>query len=140
MNRPKDRYPVGDLRSEAALQAAVVQELEWRGFIVAQTDRKRKKCRECGAYSHAGDGVSEGLPDLMVTHRDWPALVWIGIELKRDEKSKVRPAQQGLHDLKRTSIVCRHEDAVEAVMTSHYWLRSIRLGNSRLGIPGVKTT
>jgi hypothetical protein len=44
-----------------------------------------------------------GLPDLFVTHPEWPVGEWLGIELKT-ETGKLRPAQKELHDKGRTVV------------------------------------
>lgn len=93
---------------EEDIQRTVVEGLEALGFVVLVTSRRRKQCLQCGATDTRGDGVSEGVPDLIVTHYSWRDYAWMGIEMKGPE-TKLSAEQKILSGGKRI-FVCRSWD------------------------------
>jgi hypothetical protein len=114
--------------SESDIQATLVQALRQCGYEVLETGSQRAGlvgkiyaglC-QAGMLHHslskqaiytvlnrAIRGFSEndaGLPDVLITHPDWPVGEWLGLELKTPT-GKVRPEQQRLSDAGRVVIV-----------------------------------
>lgn len=102
---------------EEQVQASIVQALLAAGYEVLKTSRVRKRCVHCGKFSSGGDGVSRGLPDLLVRNPEWPPAVWFGIEVKGG-RTALSPEQQEL--LQRGSIVIARsvDDALAAVQAA----------------------
>lgn len=55
-----------------------------------------------------------GLPDVFVTHPEWPTGEWLGIELKT-ATGKLRPKQQELHDKGRTVVARSVAEGLETI-------------------------
>lgn len=113
--KPPKRTPRGRrlVESEAQVQAAIIERLTVAGYIVASTSRVRRGVRcACGRFSYpsGGDGVTRGLPDLFVSHQDWPAGMWIGIEVK-GTRTAVSADQRLMAGLGRIFIVRNQDDA-----------------------------
>ena len=109
--RPKRVRPRTGLREEQ-VQAAIVRALRSAGYEVLITSRRRRRCVYCGRYSAGGDGVSRGLPDLLV----WDAVRggWVGIEVK-GPRTAVSPEQRALAE-RGMIVVCRTvEEALAAL-------------------------
>lgn len=87
---------------EEQVQASIVQALRSAGYEVLKTSRVRKRCVHCGKFSSGGDGVSRGVPDLLVRNPEWPPAVWLGVEVKGG-RTALSPEQHEL--LQRGSIV-----------------------------------
>jgi len=97
--------------SEDAIQSQIVQWLQWKLYAVLITSRRRKRCSGCGSYSHDGDGVSKGTPDLFVRGRSWPANVWLGLEVKSATGRYSCDEQRELAESEAIAIVRSIEDA-----------------------------
>lgn len=85
---------------EEQVQQSIILRLRSQGYIVKQTTVrvKRRQCQSCQTWSTPpGDtGQDKGIPDLLVSHRDWPLGTWFGIEVKRPswKPSEVRTEQK----------------------------------------------
>ena len=100
--------------TEAEIQATIIEGLRLMQYIVLCTTHRVKRCRKCGTFPNAGYGADKGVPDLLVTHRRWPAGLFLGLEIK-GAKTALSPEQKELLDLNRI-IICRSwEDALAAV-------------------------
>ena len=97
--------------TEDDIQAQIVQWLQWKLYAVLITSRRRKRCSGCGSYSHDGDGVSKGTPDLFVRGRSWPANVWLGLEVKSATGRYSCDEQRELAESEAIAIVRSIEDA-----------------------------
>ena len=86
--------------TEASIQATLKHALEACGYIVGEVGKARS-AKAAGCYV----GNTTGLPDLFITHPDWPTGEWLGLELKTPT-GKVRPEQQRLADAGRV-VICR---------------------------------
>ena len=86
--------------TEASIQATLKHALETCGYIVGEVGKARS-AKAAGCYV----GNTNGLPDLFITHQDWPIGEWLGLELKTPT-GKVRPEQQRLADAGRV-VICR---------------------------------
>lgn len=92
LGRPKIRFA-----TEGALEQDVLNSLTRASFIAHHASQRRyaTRCDNCHSFvvPRGGMGETTGLPDV-VTHKDrWPEGILLGIELKKDAKSKVRPEQ-----------------------------------------------
>lgn len=67
---------------ETDLQQQIIEGLRWHGYEVQTTQEKRRRCSQCGSYSHAGTGVAQGIADLLVRHPEWPPALWLQLEVK----------------------------------------------------------
>jgi len=101
--------------SEDDIQAQIVQWLQWKLYAVLITSRRRKRCSGCGSYSHDGDGVSRGTPDLFVRGRSWPANVWLGLEVKSATGRYSCDEQRELAESEAIAIVRSIEDAERVI-------------------------
>lgn len=103
--------------TEAGVQARIIEALEWRGYLVIDTTRKRKKqvCPKCSTafWAQGGDGTSKGLPDLMVRREAWPRGVFAGLEIKTDT-GRLSAEQQALAERGDIFVVRSHEEALAA--------------------------
>jgi ribosomal protein S19E (S16A) len=93
--------------TEASIQSTLKQALETCGYIVGEVNKGRKS-RDAVYFQ------TVGLPDLFVTHPEWPQGEWLGIELK-SATGKLRPAQQELHDKGRTVVARSVAEGLEMV-------------------------
>lgn len=105
---------------EEEIQRSIIQGLEAYGYTVLQTSRRVKRCRVCGQYPGAGDGVTKGLPDLIIGRHGfgghpsgWGPLL-LGLEVK-GAKTAVRPEQRDLADRGLIAIVRSWEEARDEV-------------------------
>ena len=99
---------------ESDLVAAIVETLQLRGYIV-------QRCNQQDARRSGSDV----LPDLFVTHPDWPLWRWLGMEVKTSigRVGTKRPgrnqfvgySQKDLLDFGRIVIVRSVEAAIQAV-------------------------
>ena len=101
--------------TEDFVQTQIVQYLRLKGFIVLVTSvRKGRVDQRTGRWE--GYGTSLGIPDLLVSRENWPEAVWLGLEVKRPDKSPVlTPAQKELLAAGRIVIVQSIEDADKAI-------------------------
>ena len=112
--------------AEKDIQATLVQALRQCGYEVMETGQDRSQLQGrmmdairpflrgdiaeafifnlIGKVLRTWSNNDAGLPDLFITHPDWPSGEWLGIELKTPT-GKVRPEQQRLADLGRVVIV-----------------------------------
>ncbi len=97
--------------TEAEIQSQIVEGLTLIGYLVLVTSRRYRPCPRCGVIDHRGDGASRGLPDLLVRHPRWPALTWVGLEVKKPG-GRVSPEQQALAQAGAIAVVRSLEDAV----------------------------
>lgn len=137
-HRPKKRpgkVTAADLVTEEQVQGVIVDGLRLSGYEVLITSRQRKaaycaKCKRvalcsgCGGkvYAKGGDGVSEGVPDLIVTRAAWPIRMWLGMEVK-GPKTEVSTEQQDLADRNRTVIVRSLDEALAAAKERDHFFR-----------------
>lgn len=70
--------------TEDAYQRSLIEYLELHGITVYATSRVMKRCQKCGQFPGGSDGVTKGLPDLMLTRPDWHG-GFIGIECKGEK-------------------------------------------------------
>jgi len=98
--------------TEDQVQAAIVRALRAAGYTVLITSRRRRRCVHCGRYSAGGDGVSRGLPDLLVW--DQRRGGWIGIEVK-GARTAVSPEQRELAERGMIAVVRSVEEAFAAL-------------------------
>lgn len=101
--------------TEEQIQARLVDLLRLYRYTVLPTNRNRRRCPSCRTFDNRPDAMIAGIPDLLVTHDSWPEGVWLGIEMKRDASSRVRPEQQALLDRKRILICWDEQAGFEAV-------------------------
>jgi hypothetical protein len=105
-------------RSEAAVQAAIVEDLRQCGYEVLETSerRKRERCPHCREYfiPRKGRGTTPGVPDLLVTRETFAPGWFIGIEVK-GPRTAIRPAQRDLARRRRIFIVRSVPEALRAV-------------------------
>jgi hypothetical protein len=96
-------------QSEEQLQQTIVEALRLAGFTVLSTSRRRKRCRRCGCWPAGGDGVSKGLPDLLI----WcpRRRGWIGAEVK-GARTKISPEQRALAEAGKVVLVRTVEEAL----------------------------
>jgi hypothetical protein len=112
--------------SEANIQATLKQALEALGYIVGELNKGR----------NAKGSVffqTVGMPDLFITHHDWPTGEWLGLELKTPT-GKIREAQARLHEQGRTVIARSVRQGLEAVA---YVERKLD-ANTPLAAPGKR--
>ncbi len=100
--------------SEQDVQGVIVTALEWLGYTVLVTSRRRKRCEFCGEFSRRSDGVSKGLADLMVRHPTYPPYAWLALEVK-GPRTPVSPEQQQFSDDGAVAVVRSVEDAQNAI-------------------------
>lgn len=102
---------------EDSAQKIIVDGLRAYGLIVLVTTRRVKKCRQCGAWPHKGDGADKGIADLLVRHPAWPNGIWTSLECKRPDGA-IRwssPEQKQLALVGDIVVVRNLEDALAAV-------------------------
>lgn len=83
--------------TEASIQATLKQALETLGYIVGVVNAGRNA--KASVFFQTA-----GLPDLFVTHEQWPQGEWLGLELKT-ATGRLRPAQKALNEKGRTVVV-----------------------------------
>lgn len=84
-----------EIKNEAGLRKVAVTTLRKLGYTVLIIGGGLAACTKCGARVQTGNGSSPGVPDLIVTHPDWPEGCWYAIELKFGN-GQLRPAQRKL--------------------------------------------
>jgi hypothetical protein len=113
-DKPKRRSPLNlhepaDDRSEAERQREMVTWLAVNGYLVLETGKARRmvKCQDCGTsfYPTGWQGNTPGCPDLFVHGLHWPALMWLGVDVKAGRNAEIRPEQKRLMDQKAITIV-----------------------------------
>ncbi len=86
--------------SEAQVSREVARVLRLAGYRVSSTEehRRRVRCPDCGQCftPHGGTGVTQGNPDLLVTHERWRGMLLPG-EVK-GPRTALSPAQRALAD------------------------------------------
>lgn len=87
--------------TEKEVQRQIVMLLRQLGYTVHETSQRR------------ASGVSIGLADLFVTKRGWG--VWLALECKRNEKSRLSPEQMALVDAGMIHIVWSAQMALDVV-------------------------
>ncbi len=116
--------------TEAQIQQAVEEELALRGFLVLHTSehRRRQRCPSCGheLTSRNGSGTTPGVPDLLITHRDWYKGSWLGLEMKR-ERGTLSPAQRELARDGHIWVAYGHADAIRIVLQFHEHMKGGQL-------------
>ncbi len=104
--------------SEDVLQTHVMGALRTRGYIVLSTVHRYKKqrCPKCAQqfWAQGGYGATPGVPDLIVSHADWPSGMWVGLELKGTQ-TVLSPAQKQLREQDRIFIVRTVDQALSIV-------------------------
>jgi len=113
-DKPKRRPPLNlhepkDERSESERQREMVTWLAVNGYLVLETGKARRmvKCQDCGTsfYPTGWQGNTPGCPDLFVHGLHWPALMWLGVDVKAGHNAEIRPEQKRLMDQKAITIV-----------------------------------
>ena len=101
--------------SEEDIQRTIVDGFTVMGFTVFETSRRGIKCRSCGTKAFGKDGVSKGLPDLVVTHDRWPADLAFLLEVK-GPTTKISPEQRLLIDRGRYKVARSWDEAETALL------------------------
>lgn len=138
------RKPAGELVSvipgatcEEDVQVSIVHGLEnLAGYRVLITSRVRHKCWHCGRWPRGGDGCTEGLPDLVITHDQWPALMACLIEVKGSH-TVLSPEQKELEAAGRMRVARSLEDAL-AIVTEFEMMTFGQTYGRRLTVTGGK--
>jgi hypothetical protein len=108
--------------SEEQIQACIIQGLELLGYLVLATPHRYKlqTCPRCAQRFRptGGYGSSRGVPDILISHRTWPAGCWLGLEVKAG-RTAVSIEQQQLADAGRIILVRSWEEACAAVQAAH---------------------
>lgn len=100
--------------NEEQVQRSIIDGLQLMGYIVLQTSRRGVSCRHCGAKTFGSDGVTRGLPDLVVSRESWPKHCALLIEVKGP--ATALSVEQALLERKgRIAIARSWEDALLAV-------------------------
>lgn len=134
----KDKLPTTQRLSEAALQAQARQTLAGLGYQSMEAGASRKKmkcvCERCGnkweQYPEGHVGNTVGLPDLHIYRNNHfpPVAAWV--ELK-GIGTAIRPKQQELADMGRSTICYSIGEAVEAVLQTEIKMDLYRLPDDR---------
>ena len=133
-----DKLPTAPRLSEAALQAQTRQTLAGLGYQSMEAGAARKKmechCERCGnvweQYPTGYQGNSLGFPDLSIYRNNLFPPVFMQVEMK-GAGTAIRPAQQTLADLGRSTICYSIGEAVEAVLASEIKMDLYRLPDDR---------
>jgi hypothetical protein len=99
---------------EEDVQRSIITGLTAAGYRVLQTSRRYRPCQHCGKVDHRGDGATQGVPDLLVCHDDWPVAVMAAIECK-GPTTRVSDAQKQLDAAGRIVVVRSYAAALAAV-------------------------
>jgi hypothetical protein len=106
---PLNLHAPQDDRSEAERQKEMVAWCQANGYLVLETGKARKmvRCNTCGTveYPRGWQGNTPGCPDLFVHGLHWPALLWMGVDVKAGAKAEVQPEQKRLVDQNAIAIV-----------------------------------
>lgn len=110
------------LVKEDEIQRDIINALRLLGYIVLETSEHRRveqcpKCKE-RMTSTQGRGCTPGVPDLLVSHLDFPPLCLLGLEVK-GPKTPITSAQSNLARLHRIIIVYSVQEALDAVRGAH---------------------
>jgi len=114
LDKPKRRSPLNlhepdDKRSEAERQAEMVAWCAGNGYLALETGKARKRinCPDCNGwfYPRGWQGNTPGCPDLFIHGLHWPALMWLGVDVKAGHSAEVQPEQKKLIDHKAIAIV-----------------------------------
>ncbi len=105
--------------TEDALQRQIVQALRLGGCTVLVTSRRRKRC-PCGRWPRGGDGVTRGLPDLLVWQPIWEG--WRGLEVKLP-RGRLTAEQRALVEWGAAVVVRSVAEALAAVGITHLEVR-----------------
>lgn len=114
--------------TESELMRQIVDGLRWHGYRVLHAGQGRRavRCPTCGTLHHQRGyiGNSPGLPDILVSiPRCGKTALWLGIELKRDERQRLRPEQMELHEEGRIVVCWSLEQALDAINKAEEGLR-----------------
>lgn len=99
---------------EASRQYWIVKTLRTHRYTVKETSQR---------INVQGSGIDRGIGDVLVTHISWPPNVWLMIEVKANEKSRVSPEQAELRDCGRLVVCWTVEQALRAVHEFETWLK-----------------
>jgi len=99
---------------EESIQASIIEYLNLFKFEIQQTSRRGIRCKKCGSKAFGADGVTEGLADLVVRAKHWPAPIWMQIEVKGSD-TKISPEQQRLAEAGNTYICYSIDDVIAAI-------------------------
>lgn len=104
--------------AEDVAQDAVVTTLRADGYTVLVTSRRRKRvrCNRCNQWQwpEGGDGVTPGLPDLLVSRDTWPSACWLGLEMKGTDTPL--SAEQADLEAEGRVIVLRAAESLDATV------------------------
>lgn len=109
---------------ENAIQGGIVMGFRSYGYLTLETSEHRRPVR-CPCCSHfftpaGGNGRQAGVPDLLVSHEEWPAGVWFGVEVKGSHTA-VSSAQQELRAAQRIVVARSFEEAWNATTRLEAW-------------------
>jgi hypothetical protein len=106
--------------TEDDVQTTIADGLKALGYTVLSTTHRSRgaTCPKCGTFARPkkGYGADLGVPDLLVTHKKWPAGAMLGIEVKKPVGWHwTTPEQQALWESGRTAKAHSWEQACYAV-------------------------
>lgn len=109
---------------ENAIQGGIVMGYRSYGYLTLETNEHRRPVR-CPCCSHfftpaGGNGRQAGVPDLLVSHEEWPQGLWFGVEIKGSHTA-VSPAQQELRAAQRIVVARSFEEAWNATTRFEAW-------------------
>jgi hypothetical protein len=96
--------------TESELQSSIKKSLKQLGYIAMSTSRYNTSANRRGASE-------PGIPDILVTHKNWRPGMWLGLEVKTD-KGKLKPEQAELLEAQRIFVVRSWEEAWNAVQVA----------------------
>jgi hypothetical protein len=120
-----------ELLTEEEIQGLICEYAALLKYEVLITSRRRKRCVHCKKYSSGGDGVSEGLADLLIWHKRWGVAGWLGIEVK-GPKTVVSPEQKRLNDL-GANVIVRSLEEFQAALAAHEDRMTVKIGVETAG-------
>lgn len=92
---------------ESEISGAIKTGLKAMGYVVLSTASYHSKIGR-------KTGISVGVPDLLVSHDNWPNGSWLGLEIK-NAKGILGPEQEALEKAGRIVIARSWDDAIAAV-------------------------
>ncbi len=100
------------------MQQAICNTLQTFGFMVLSTSEHRssERCPHCTRIftPSSGRGTTPGVPDLIVTHPQFPRYLFAGLEVK-GPRTVVSPAQLHLEQAGRIRVIRSAEEALQAM-------------------------
>lgn len=109
MNRPRFEA------TEEQTQQVIRDWCRCHGYLCFQTTHRVRRCLKCGEYPRqAAYGTDPGIPDLIITHVNWPPYIFLGMEVK-SRRGTLTPEQRVLREGERIVIVRCLEDAIESI-------------------------